>query len=123
MRVLKNRFGPSDELVVFSMRQSAVVMAMDGHKPFAVEVQALASRTVLSIPRRTALGFDTNRLNLILAVLEKRLNLNLGQLDIYAKIGGGLAMRDPGLDLGVVASVLSSFYDRPLQPGAVFWGE
>jgi len=58
-----------------------------------------------------------------LAVLEKRLNLNLGQLDIYAKIGGGLAMRDPGLDLGVVASVLSSFYDRPLQPGAVFWGE
>lgn len=146
MRVLKNRFGPSDELVVFSMRQSgmeivedpstlflgdrddscsgaAVVMGMDGHKPFAVEVQALASRTVLSIPRRTALGFDTNRLNLILAVLEKRLNLNLGQLDIYAKIGGGLALRDPGLDLGVVAAILSSFYDRPLQPGAVFWGE
>lgn len=146
MRVLKNRFGPSDELVVFSMRESgmeivedpstlflgdrddscsgaSVVMAMDGHKPFAVEVQALASRTVLSIPRRTALGFDTNRLNLILAVLEKRLNLNLGQLDIYAKIGGGLAMRDPGLDLGVVAAVLSSFYDLPLQPGAVFWGE
>ncbi|MBI9112722.1 DNA repair protein RadA [Maridesulfovibrio ferrireducens] len=146
MRVLKNRFGPSDELVVFSMRESgmeivedpstlflgdrddsfsgaAVVMAMDGHKPFAVEVQALASRSVLSIPRRTALGFDTNRLNLILAVLEKRLNLNLGQLDIYAKIGGGLAMRDPGLDLGVAAAVLSSFYDRPLPAGSVFWGE
>ncbi len=146
MRVLKNRFGPSDELVVFSMRESgmeivedpstlflgdrddsfsgaAVVMAMDGHKPFAVEVQALASRSVLSIPRRTALGFDTNRLNLILAVLEKRLNLNLGQLDIYAKIGGGLAMRDPGLDLGVAAAVLSSFYDRPVPSCAVFWGE
>lgn len=146
MRVLKNRYGPSDELVVFTMRESgmeivddpstlflgdrddslsgaAVVMAMDGHKPFAVEVQALAGKTVLSIPRRTALGFDTNRLNLLLAVLEKRLSLNLGQFDIYAKIGGGMAMPDPGLDLGVAASVLSSFYDRPLPAGAVFWGE
>lgn len=146
MRVLKNRFGPSDELVVFTMREAgmeivedpstlflgdrddslsgaAVVMAMDGHKPFAVEVQALAGKTVLSIPRRTALGFDTNRLNLLLAVLEKRLSLNLGQFDIYAKTGGGMTMPDPGLDLGVVASVLSSFYDLPLPAGAVFWGE
>lgn len=146
MRVLKNRYGPSDELVVFTMREAgmeivedpstlflgdrdeslsgaAVVMAMEGHKPFAVEVQALAGKSVLSIPRRTALGFDTNRLNLLLAVLEKRLSLNLGQLDIYAKIGGGLAMRDPGLDLGVVAAVLSSFYDHALPAGSVFWGE
>ncbi|MEF2143948.1 MAG: DNA repair protein RadA [Desulfovibrionaceae bacterium] len=146
LRVLKNRFGPSDELVVFVMKEkgleivddpstmflgrrdaglsgTALVMAVEGQRPFAVEVQALASKTFLSIPRRTALGFDTNRLHLLLAVLEKRLRINLSQFDIYAKISGGLAMRDPGLDLGVVASVLSSYYDRPLPEGALFWGE
>ncbi|SKA91393.1 DNA repair protein RadA/Sms [Paucidesulfovibrio gracilis DSM 16080] len=146
LRVLKNRYGPSDELVVFVMKEqgleivddpstmflgrrdaalsgSALVMAVEGQRPFAVEVQALASKTFLSIPRRTALGFDTNRLHLLLAVLEKRLRLNLSSHDIYAKISGGLAMRDPGLDLGVVAAILSSFYDRPLPEGAIFWGE
>ncbi|WP_022663129.1 DNA repair protein RadA [Paucidesulfovibrio longus] len=146
LRVLKNRYGPSDELVVFVMKElgleivddpstmflgsreaalsgSALVMAVEGQRPFAVEVQALASKTFLSIPRRTALGFDTNRLHLLLAVLEKRLRLNLSQYDIYAKISGGLAMRDPGLDLGVVAAVLSSYYDRALPDGAIFWGE
>ncbi|MFW5836619.1 MAG: DNA repair protein RadA [Desulfovibrionaceae bacterium] len=146
LRVLKNRFGPSDELLVFSMEQeglavvedpstfflgererslsgAAVVMALDGSRPLAVEIQVLASRSFLNIPRRTALGFDTNRLHLLLAVLEKRLSLNLGQFDIYAKIGGGLALRDPALDLGVVAATLSSFYDRPVPEAAVFWGE
>jgi len=146
LRVLKNRYGPSDELVVFVMKEqgleivddpstmflgqretalsgSALVMAVEGQRPFAVEVQALASKTFLSIPRRTALGFDTNRLHLLLAVLEKRLRLNLSQYDIYAKISGGLAMRDPGLDLGVVAAVLSSYYDQPLPEGGIFWGE
>jgi DNA repair protein RadA/Sms len=146
LRVLKNRFGPSDELLVFSMEReglavvedpstfflgererslsgAAVVMALDGSRPLAVEIQVLASRSFLSIPRRTCLGFDTNRLHLLLAVLEKRLNLNLAQFDIYAKIGGGLALRDPGLDLGVAAATLSSFFDRPLPESAVFWGE
>lgn len=146
LRVLKNRFGPSDELVVFTMREqgleivddpstfflsardaslpgTAVALAVDGQRPFAVEIQALAAKTYLAIPRRTALGFDTNRLNLLLAVMEKRLKLNLAQFDLYAKTGGGLALRDPGLDLAVVAAVLSSFYDRPLPENAVFWGE
>ena len=146
LRVLKNRFGPSDELLVFRMEErglaivedpstffldnrepglsgTAVVLGMEGQRPFAVEVQALAARSFLNIPRRTALGFDTNRLHLLLAVLEKRLGLNLGQYDIYAKIGGGLALRDPGLDLGVAAAVLSSCHDRPLPENAVFWGE
>lgn len=146
LRVLKNRFGPSDELVVFVMEQeglrvvedpstfflgqrdpslsgTAMAMAVDGQRPFAVEVQALVSKTFLTIPRRTALGFDTNRLNLLLAVLEKRLRLNLSGYDIYAKISGGLATRDPGLDLAVVAAVLSSFYDQPLPESSVFWGE
>ncbi len=146
LRVLKNRFGPTDELLVLQMMEkgleivpdpstfflgdrdetvsgSAVVMGVEGQRPFAVELQALAARSYLAIPRRTALGLDLNRLHLLLAVLEKRLGLNLGQSDIYAKIGGGLRMQDPGLDLGLVAAVLSSFYDRALPPGAVFWGE
>lgn len=146
LRVLKNRFGPSDELLVMEMLEkglsivtdpstfflgerdaslsgSAVVMAMDGQRPFAVEVQALVGRTTLSIPRRTALGFDVNRLHLLLAVLEKHLRINLATSDVYCKIGGGLKLAEPGLDLGIAAAVLSSFYDRPLPEGAVFWGE
>jgi len=146
LRVLKNRYGPTDELLVMEMREaglaevpdpstfflgdrdpassgSAVVMAVEGRRPFAVEVQALAAKSFLSMPRRAALGLDVGRLHLLLAVLEKRLRLNLGQTDIYAKIGGGLKIQDPGLDLGIAAAVLSSFYDKPLPPGAVFWGE
>jgi len=146
LRVFKNRFGPTDELMVLEMQGdgltpvpdpstyflgerdtsasgSAVVLALEGKRPFAVEMQALASRSYLAMPRRTALGLDLNRLNLLLAVLEKRLGLQLGQSDIYAKTGGGLKLTDPGLDLGLVAAVLSSYYDRPLPPRAVFWGE
>jgi len=146
LRVLKNRFGPSDELLVFTMEErglvvvddpstfflgardaslsgAAVSVAMDGRRPFAVEIQALATKSFLSIPRRAALGFDANRLHLLLAVLEKRLRLPLGQSDIYVKQGGGLSLRDPGLDLGLAAAVLSSFYDAPLPEGAAFWGE
>lgn len=146
LRVLKNRYGPTDELLVLEMRErglvevpdpstfflgdrdpavsgSAVVMAVEGRRPFAVEVQALAAKSFLAMPRRAALGLDVGRLHLLLAVLEKRLRLNLGQSDIYAKIGGGLKIPDPGLDCGVAAAVLSSFYDKPLPAGAVFWGE
>lgn len=146
LRVLKNRFGPNQELLVFQMKQkgleviedpstfflnardsslsgTAIVMAVDGQKPFAVEIQALVTRTYLSIPRRTGLGFDVNRLHLLLAVLEKRLRLNFGQVDIYAKVGGGMRLQEPGLDLALVAAVLSSFYDIPLPERAIFWGE
>ena len=146
LRVLKNRFGPNQELLVFQMvRQglevvedpatyflgardaslsgTAVVMAVDGQRPLAVEVQALVTRSYLSIPRRTGLGFDVNRLHLILAVLEKRLRLNFGQVDIYAKVGGGMKIQEPGMDLALVAAMLSSFYDVPLPERAVLWGE
>ncbi|MBR5734563.1 MAG: DNA repair protein RadA [Desulfovibrionaceae bacterium] len=145
-RVLKNRFGPNQELVVFQMAQkgleivedpstyflgardaslsgAAVVMAVDGQRPLAVEVQALVTRSFLAIPRRAGLGFDVNRLHLLLAVLEKRLRLNFGQVDIYAKIGGGMRLQEPGMDLVLVAAVLSSLYDIPLPERAVFWGE
>jgi DNA repair protein RadA/Sms len=146
MRVMKNRFGPNQELIVFEMVQdgmqivddpstyflgardpqlsgTAVVMAVDGQRPFAVEVQALVSRSYLSIPRRTGLGFDVNRLHLLLAVLEKRLRLNFAEVDIYAKVGGGMKLQDPGMDLALIAAVLSSFYDLPLPPKSVLWGE
>ncbi len=146
LRVFKNRFGPNEELLVFQMARqgmrivedpatfflgardaslsgTAVVMGVDGHRPLAVEVQALVTRTYLAIPRRTGLGFDVNRLHLLLAVLEKRLKLNFGQVDIYAKVGGGMRLQDPGLDLALVAAVLSSFYDIPLPERAVLWGE
>jgi DNA repair protein RadA/Sms len=146
LRVLKNRFGPNQELLVFRMVQqgldlvddpstffldardpslsgTSVVMTVDGQRPFAVEMQALVTRSYLSIPRRTALGFDVNRLHLLLAVLEKRLRLNFGQVDIYAKVGGGMRVQDPGMDLALVAAILSSFYDVPLPARSVFWGE
>lgn len=146
LRVFKNRFGPNEELLVFRMRQkglevvndpstfflgardpslsgTALVMAVDGHRPLVVEVQALVARTWLSIPRRTALGFDVNRLNLLLAVLEKRLKLNFGQVDIYARVGGGIRLQEPGLDLALTAAILSSYYDVPLPEKAIFWGE
>ena len=146
LRVFKNRFGPNEELLVFRMGQrgmevvddpstfflgardpelsgTAVVMGVDGQRPLAVEVQALVARTFLSIPRRTALGFDANRLHLLLAVLEKRLKLNFGQVDIYAKVGGGMKLQEPGLDLALVAAVLSSYYDVPLPEKCVLWGE
>lgn len=146
LRVFKNRFGPNEELLVFHMGQkgmeviddpstfflgardpalsgAAVVMALDGRRPLAVEVQALANRTFLSIPRRTALGFDVNRLHLLLAVMEKRLKLNFGQMDIYAKVGGGIKLSDPGLDLALSAAILSSYYDMALPEKCVLWGE
>jgi len=146
LRVVKNRFGPANELLLFEMKENgmsvvedpstfflqardtalsgtALVMSMESQRPFVVEVQALVTRTFLAFPRRTALGFDANRLHLLIAVMEKRLQVNLGQVDVYAKVGGGLRMKDPGLDLGIVAAILSSFYDRPLPEGAVFWGE
>lgn len=146
LRVLKNRFGPNQDLLLFQMAPkgleivedpstyflgardpslsgTAVVMTIDGQRPFAVEIQALASKTYLSIPRRTGLGFDVNRLHLLLAVMEKRLRLNFGQADIYAKVGGGMRLAEPAMDVALVAAILSSFYDIPLPERAAFWGE
>jgi DNA repair protein RadA/Sms len=146
LRVIKNRFGPTSNILVLqmvpkglqivhdpstfflrardpSLSGSALVMALEGQRPLAVEVQALVTESFGSMPRRTSLGFDSNRLHLLLAIVEKRLHLRLGAMDVYAKIGGGLKMEEPGMDLGLVAAVLSSYYDRPLPEGAVFWGE
>lgn len=146
LRIFKNRFGPTEELLVFRMGSkgmeivpdpstfflgardpglsgAALCMSIDGHRPLAVEVQALVARSYLNIPRRMAVGFDVSRLHLLLAVLEKRIGLNLGQVDIYAKVGGGLRLQEPGLDLAIVAACLSSYYDTPLPEKSIFWGE
>ena len=146
LRVMKNRFGPAHEILLYQMTGdgmevvtdpstfflhdrdpelsgASLCMAVSGRRSYAVEVQALATKTVLAIPRRTALGFDANRLHLLLAVMEKKLRLNLSTVDIYTKIGGGMKLSDPGLDTAIVAAVLSSFYDRPLPESAVVWGE
>ncbi len=146
LRVVKNRYGPTSNILVLkmvhkglqivhdpstfflrardaSLSGSALVMALEGQRALAVEVQALVTESFGPMPKRTSVGFDSNRLNLLLAIVEKRLQLRLGAMDVYAKIGGGLKMEEPGLDLGLVAAVLSSYYDRPLPEGAVFWGE
>lgn len=146
LRVFKNRFGPNEELLVFQMRQkgmevvadpstffleardpslsgTALVMGVDGHRPLVVETQALVNRTYMPIPSRTPVGLEKNRLNVLLAVLEKRLKLNFGQVDVYAKVCGGIKMSEPGLDLALVAAILSSYYDYPLPEKGIFWGE
>ncbi|MCF8038338.1 MAG: DNA repair protein RadA [Desulfohalobiaceae bacterium] len=146
IRVVKNRFGPTSNILVLKMMDSglqivndpstffleardpslsgtALIMAREGHKSFVIEVQSLVSRSFLTMPRRTALGLDTNRLNLLLAIAEKKLSLKLGQMDIYAKIGGGLKIEEPSLDLGLTAAILSSYFDRCLPEKGVFWGE
>ncbi len=146
LRVLKNRFGPTSRIVFLEMADkglrivhdpstfflqardprlsgTAVVMACQGQRPFAVEIQALVSKSFLSFPKRTSLGFDNNRLNLLLAIMEKKLNLNFSQMDVFAKIGGGLSLREPSLDLGIIAALLSSYYEATLPEKAIFWGE
>ncbi|MGL4722434.1 MAG: DNA repair protein RadA [Desulfovibrionaceae bacterium] len=146
LRVLKNRFGPTQEIVLFQMQEmglsviddpstyfledrdptlsgTAIVMTLDGQLPFAIEVQALVTRSFLAMPRRIALGYDSNRLTLLLAVLEKRLKCNFGQLDIHTKIGGGIRLQDPAIDLGLIVAILSSLYDIALPERSIFWGE
>lgn len=146
LRVIKNRFGSTQELGVFQMEEqglkliedpstyfleerdpslsgTALVMTTEGQIAFVVEVQALVTRSHLSMPRRIALGYDSNRLALLLAVMEKRLRCNFSELDIHTKIGGGLRSNDPAIDLALVVTILSSMYDIPLPERAIVWGE
>jgi len=145
LRVNKNRFGPSNEVLVLEMLEQglrvvadpstfflegsnnlsgqALTLTLEGHKALAVEIQALVSSSFLAVPRRVAQGIDQNRLNLLVAVLEKRLKISLKDKDIYLKIGGGLSLKDPALDLAICVALLSSFYDQPLPENSIFWGE
>ncbi len=145
LRGIKNRYGSTNEVGIFEMvneglvpvanpseallaeRQespgSAVLATMEGTRPLLVEVQALVSTTPFGYPKRTAAGFDLNRLNLLVAVLQKRGGLNLSNQDIYVNIVGGLKINEPAADVAVVLAIASAFRDRPLPKGLVCFGE
>ena len=146
LRSIKNRFGSTSELAVFVMtgkglRQvsnpsemlipmheeglsgTAVSAMLDGTRPFLFEVQALVSSAVYGTAQRSATGFDVRRLNMLLAVLEKRAGFKLGQKDVFLNMAGGLKVSDPACDLAVVAAVLSSNFDFPIPADTCFAGE
>ncbi len=146
LRSVKNRFGSTNEIGVFEMRDtglvevknpsdflldgrpqdasgSVVACSMEGTRPILIEVQALVCKTNFGIPRRTAAGADFNRVNLLMAVLEKRLGLNLANCDAYVNIAGGIKMHEPAIDLGIVLAVISSYRDRPIPDSVIAFGE
>jgi DNA repair protein RadA/Sms len=146
VRAVKNRFGAVSELGVFEMTGSglhpvanpsalflserlagspgsAVVATIEGSRPMLVEVQALVSPSSFGTPKRTSLGIDPNRTSLLLAVLEKRVGLELLGDDVFVSVAGGLEVDEPAADLGVAAAVASSFRNRPLPPHTVVFGE
>jgi DNA repair protein RadA/Sms len=146
LRTTKNRFGPTHEVGVFEMRGeglvevpnpsavflaerggpapgSVVTVTLEGTRPILVEVQALASKTQLSLPRRTANGFDPNRLHLITAVLSRRLGLALHDHDVYLNVVGGLQVDEPAADLPAALAIVSSAHDRPVSADLVVLGE
>lgn len=146
LRGVKNRFGSTNEIGVFEMAESGlrevanpseymlsgkpegasgsvVACAMEGTRPMLLEVQALVCRTNFGLPRRTAAGMDYNRVNLLMAVLEKRLNLPLSGYDAYVNIAGGLRLSEPALDLALVLAVISSYKDTPVSGKTIVFGE
>jgi DNA repair protein RadA/Sms len=146
LRASKNRFGSTNEIGVFEMRSrglrevlnpsevflsersvgasgSTVVAALEGTRPILVEVQALVSSTSYNVPQRNTTGFDYRRLGHLLAVLEKRLGMNMGGYDVFVNIAGGVRIDEPGLDLGIAASIISSMKDVALSSQTVAVGE
>lgn len=146
LRGVKNRFGSTNEIGVFEMRQdgltevenpseymlsgkpegasgSVVACSMEGTRPMLVEVQALVCHSNFGIPRRTAAGTDFNRVNLLMAVLEKRLGLKLGDCDAYVNIAGGIRMNEPAIDLGIILALVSSYKDKPIDEKTICFGE
>ena len=100
-----------------------VACAMEGTRPILLEVQALVAQTNLGIPRRTAAGTDYNRVNLLMAVLERRCHYEMGRYDAYVNIAGGMKMNEPALDLAIVMALVSSLKDRPVSPKTIVFGE
>ncbi|MBQ3790071.1 MAG: DNA repair protein RadA [Lachnospiraceae bacterium] len=146
LRAVKNRFGSTNEIGVFEMRDtglgevenpsgfmlegrpehasgSVVTCAVEGTRPILMEVQALVARTSFGFPRRQATGADINRVNLLLAVLEKRVGLNLSDCDAYVNLAGGIRMQEPALDLGICLALASSFRNAPVTGNLVVFGE
>ncbi len=146
LRAVKNRFGSTNEIGVFEMKEaglcevlnpselflaerplgvagSVVVATLEGSRPLLVELQALVSASSLGTPRRTTIGVDHNRLALLVAVLEKKVGLNLPCHDIFLNVAGGVRLTEPAVDLGMVVAVASSHLDRPLGPKTLLLGE
>lgn len=146
LRGVKNRFGSTNEIGVFEMQKSGleevknpsefmlsgkpehasgsvVACAMEGTRPMLMEIQALICKTNFGMPRRTAAGLDYNRVNLLMAVLEKRLGLPLSNYDAYVNIAGGIRMNEPAADLGIVMAIVSSYKNRPISEKTIVFGE
>lgn len=146
IRAVKNRFGATNEIGVFEMSQdglrevlnpseymlsgrplgeagSVVACLMEGTRPVLVEIQALVTRTNFGMPRRTAAGADYNRMNILMAVIEKKMGMQLSSSDAYINIAGGLKVNEPGLDLGIVMAIVSSFRNRPIGEKTIVFGE
>lgn len=146
LRSVKNRYGSTNEIGVFEMKDagleevanpsrifleerpqaasgSAVIPCLEGTRPVLVEIQALVSQSPLGMPRRTSVGVDHNRLSLLVAVLAKRMGLEMGDQDIFVNVAGGLKVEEPAADLAIVSAMISSFLDRPLDKRMVVFGE
>jgi DNA repair protein RadA/Sms len=146
LRAVKNRFGSTNEIGVFEMKESGlqpvanpsalflaerpeevpgsvVIASIEGTRPILVEVQALVSPTSFGTPRRTTLGFDPNRVAVLIAVLEKKMGMHLLGQDVFVNVAGGVRIDEPAADLGVIAAVASSFLDKPVDPQTLLIGE
>lgn len=146
LRAVKNRFGSTNEVGVFEMKESGleevpnpsqlllaerpkgvsgsvVACSVEGTRPILVELQALVSATGWMQPRRTSMGVDTNRLSLLLAVLEKKAGFNFAQQDVFVNVAGGVRLVEPAADLAMITALISTYLDRPLPPDLVVWGE
>ena len=146
LRAVKNRFGSTNEVGVFEMKESGldevlnpseymlqgrpedepgsvVACAMEGTRPIMMEVQALVSQTNFNYPRRTSVGVDFNRITLLMAVIEKRMGIHLSDYDAYVNVAGGMRVNEPSLDLAIVAAILSSFRNRAVDLGMLLFGE
>ena len=146
LRGVKNRFGSTNEIGVFEMKErglyevtnpsqvmldgrptdasgSVVVCSMEGTRPLLIEIQALVSPTSFNMPRRTSVGIDYNRVNLLLAVLEKKAGMQLGGCDAYVNLAGGMRLGEPAIDLGIICAIISSYRNLPVHPGTMIFGE
>ncbi len=146
LRSMKNRFGPTHEVGIFEMNEqglkevanpselflegrkkdsfgSAITATVEGTRPLLLEVQALTNLTAFGYPKRAGSGFDNNRLQLLIAVIQKHLRLNLSNQDVYINIVGGFRLNEPAADLAVVMAIISSLTQEPLEPGSIFIGE
>lgn len=146
LRGVKNRFGSTNEIGVFEMQEKGLVevenpseyllsgrpeessgavvaCSLEGTRPILLEVQALVTQTNFGMPRRTAAGTDYNRVNLLMAVLEKRCHYEMSRYDAYVNIAGGMKMNEPALDLAIVLALVSSYKDRAVSPRTIIFGE